>query len=146
MSGLSAEEVFALGFRPGHASVEIHDAMAIRFRGGATGAVSGASFHSGSQHDRHQYEIRIFGSEGQLHADLERDRLWWWRADHGGEEIALPVDAGAYHCRGPVDTLVDLALGRPVINRSPLELGARTVDVLAAAYRSMSSGRMESTG
>ena len=138
--------MYALGFRPPHASVELHDAMAIRFAGGATGAVSGASFHSGSQADRHQYEIRVFGAEGQLHADLERDRLWWWRTDRGGEDIALPVDAGAYHCVGPVDTIVDLALGRDVVNRSPIELGARTVDVLAAAYRSMASGGPEAVG
>ena len=146
VTGLRADSVYALGFRPPHANVELHDAMAIRFAGGATGAVSGASFHSGSQSDRHQYEIRVFGDEGQLHADLERDRLWWWRADRGGEDIPLPVDAGAYHCVGPVDTIVDLALGRDVVNRSPIELGARTVDVLAAAYRSMASGGPEAVG
>ena len=86
VTGLRADSVYALGFRPPHANVELHDAMAIRFAGGATGAVSGASFHSGSQSDRHQYEIRVFGDEGQLHADLERDRLWWWRADRGNAE------------------------------------------------------------
>lgn len=143
VTGLRADQVFALGYRPDGAPVELHDTLSIRFDGGATGAVSGASFHSGNQADRHQYEIRVFGSQGQLHADLERDRLWWWRADRGEEEIALPPDAGAYHCAGPVDTLVDLVLGRGVVNRSPLELGARTVDVLAAAYRSMASGAAE---
>lgn len=146
VTGLRAERVYALGFQPVAAPVELHDTMSIRFVGGATGAVSGASFHSGSQADRHQCEIRAFGSEGQLHADLERDRLWWWRQDRGGEEIALPVDAGAYRCDGPVDTLIDLAMGRETINRSPMELGARTVDVLSAAYRSMASGRSEPVG
>ena len=67
-------------------------------------------------------------------------------ADRGGEDIPLPVDAGAYHCVGPVDTIVELALGRDVVNRSPIELGARTVDVLAAAYRSMASGGPETVG
>jgi len=146
VTGLRAEHVYALGFQPANASVELHDTMSIRFAGGATGAVSGASFHSGSQADRHQCEIRVFGSEGQMHADLERDRLWWWRPDRGGEEIALPVDAGAYRCDGPVDTLIDLAMGRDTVNRSPMELGARTVDVLSAAYRSMASGRSEPVG
>lgn len=146
VTGLRAQQVYALGYRPEGVTVELHDAMSIRFQGGATGAVSGASFHSGSQDDRHQYEVRVFGRVGQLHADLERDRLWWWRDGYGGEEVSLPPDAGAYNCVGPVDTLVDLARGRDVVNRSPIELGARTVEVLAAAYRSMESGLPEGVG
>jgi predicted dehydrogenase len=146
VTGLRAEQVFALGSRPDGAPVELHDAMSIRFSGGATGSVSGASFHSGSQSDRHQYEIRVFGSQGQLHADLERDRLWLWRADRDERTSVLPPDAGAYHCRGPVHTILDLAQGRDVVNRSPLELGARTVEVLAAAYASMASGQPERAG
>lgn len=146
VTGLRAEQVFAFGSQPEGAPVELHDTFSIRFRGGATGSVSGASFHSGCQSDRHQYEIRVFGSDGQLHADLERDRLWLWRADRDEREPALPPDAGAYHCRGPVHTLLDLAQGRDVVNRSPVDLGARTVEVLAAAYASMASGHPEPAG
>ena len=140
VTSLRAEQVFAFGSQPAGAGVELHDTFSIRFQGGATGAVSGASFHSGSQNDRHQYEIRVFGSHGQLHADLERDRLWLWRADQPDVTVPLPLNAGAYHCRGPVHTLLDLAQGKDVVNRSPIELGARTVEVLAAAYASMASG------
>lgn len=140
VTALRAEQVFAFGSQPPHAPVELHDTFSIRFEGGATGSVSGASFHSGSQNDRHQYEIRVFGSEGQLHADLERDRLWLWRADQPEVSVPLPPNAGAYHCRGPVHTLLDLAQGRDTVNRSPIELGARTVEVLAAAYASIASG------
>jgi hypothetical protein len=146
VTGLRAEQVFALRSQPAPARVELHDTFSVRFRGGATGAVSGASFHSGCQRDRHQYEIRVFGSEGQLHADLERDRLWLWRSDRPDVDVPLPVDAGAYHCRGPVHTIVDLAQGRDVANRSPAELGARTVEVLSAAYASMRSGELETVG
>jgi len=146
VTGLKAESVFALGSQPAGAPVELHDSYSIRFEGGATGSVSGASFHSGCQSDRHQYEIRVFGSEGQLHADLERDRLWLWRKDGTDVEVSLPRNAGAYHCQGPIDTLLDLAQGKPVPNHSPIELGARTVDVLSAAYRSIGSGRLERVG
>ncbi len=146
VTSLRAEQVFALGFQPERAQVELHDTFSIRFRGGATGSVSGASFHSGCQDDRHQYEIRVFGSEGQLHADLERDRLWLWRSDGAEQEVPLPPRAGAYHCRGPVHTLLDLVQEREAVNRSPLELGARTVEVLAAAYASIASGRLEPVG
>lgn len=141
ITDLRAEEVFAFGSGPHGTPVELHDAMAVRFVGGASGALSASSFHSGSQSDRHQFEVRVFGSGGQLHADLERDRLWVWRSD--GEEFSpqLPRDAGLYHCRGPVHAALDLAQGRSVVNQSPIELGARTVEVLAAAYDSMSSGQ-----
>ncbi len=143
VTGLRAAEVFAFGSSPPDASVELHDAISVRFAGGATGAISGASFHGGVAADRHQFEIRVFGDAGQLHADLERDRLWAWRADQGTTDVALPDKAGAYHCEGPVHTILDLAQGRDVINRSPIELGARTVELLAAAYRSMASGSAE---
>lgn len=143
VTSMRAEQVFAMGSQPVGAPVELHDTMSIRFVGGATGSVSGASFHSGAQLDRHQYEVRVFGSEGQLHADLERDRLWMWRHDRPEQAVALPPDAGAYHCRGPVNAILDLAQGRQTVNRSPIELGARTVEVLTAAYASMSSGRPE---
>lgn len=143
VTDLRAEQVFALASRPDGAPVELHDAMSIRFSGGATGSISGASFHSGINSDRHQYEIRVFGTEGQLHADLERDQLWLWRSDGVERAPALPPDAGAYHCRGPVHTILDLAQGRDVPNHSPVALGARTVEVLAAAYASMASGQPE---
>jgi hypothetical protein len=78
-----------------------------------------------------------------MHADLERDRLWIWRGDGSEREVQLPLNAGAYNCRGPVNTIIDLAQGRDVVNRSPIELGARTVEVLSAAYTSMQSGLPE---
>lgn len=136
LSGLRAESVFALGGGPSSAPVELHNALAVRFRGGASGTISGASYHGGAQGNRHQLQIRLFGTEGQLHADLERDRLWIWRPD-GSREVDLPKDAGTYHCEGPPLVLLDLVLGREVENRSPMELGARTVETLEAAYSSM---------
>jgi hypothetical protein len=44
-----------------------------------------------------------------------------------------------------VETLVDLALGRDVVNSSPGELGARTVELLDAAYRSANSRTITQT-
>jgi hypothetical protein len=42
--------------------------------------------------------------------------------------------------------VIDAALGRAPANNSPAELGARTVEVLDAAYRSAASGRLEPIG
>jgi hypothetical protein len=76
--------------------------------------------------------------------DVERDAAWLWR-DGGDIDLHLDLepDAGAYDCDGPPNTLVDLALGRDVANQSPGELGARTTELLDAAYRSARSGALE---
>jgi predicted dehydrogenase len=66
--------------------------------------------------------------------------VWIYRA--GGEDIKLDVEPGdaLYNCDGPPNALVDLAQGRPVENCSPGELGARTVELLDAIYRSARAG------
>jgi hypothetical protein len=57
--------------------------------------------------------------------------------------LELDDEAGRYDCDGPPNVLVDLALGKDVVNESPGELAARTVELLEAAYRSARSGRLE---
>jgi hypothetical protein len=87
--------------------------------------------------------MRAIGSEGHFLCDLLREMTWLYRAD--GEDIrpAVAPGDGAYDCDGPPHTLVDLALGRDVRNWAPGELGARTAEVLEAAYRSARSGGLE---
>ena len=140
LTGLRGEEVFALMSAPLDAPVELHDAISVRYRGGAIGTLSGGSCFTGANDNKHQLMVRAIGSEGQLLVDLEREDVWLWRPD--GTELRPPLepDAGVYDCDGPVDALVDLALGRDVANSSPGELGARTVELLDAAYRSATSG------
>ena len=75
--------------------------------------------------------------------DLERNVLWRYRSPKDDISIALDQDAGLYDCRGPVDAIVRAGLGRPYANNSPADLGARTVEILDAAYRSAKSGRVE---
>ncbi len=145
ITGLRTENAFCFAGGPSEATVELHDAISLRFVGGASGSVSGASAH-GSQGIRHQKEYRVFGSEGQLHADLERDRLLFWRNGEERQRPTLPIDAGSYNCEGPPLALLDLILGRSEKNLSPIELGARTVETLAAVYRSIKSGMPEKVG
>lgn len=138
LTGLRAAEVFAYLFTPPGNSVELHDSMAIQFTSGAIGTVSGGSAHAGAGGNRHQLEIRAIGRDGQLHVDLERDLLWLYRGPGNEVNVPLPPDAGAYDCLGPVDALVALGHGAGV-NRSPAELGARSVEVISAAYASARS-------
>ena len=136
-----ASEAFALMSAPMDAPVEMHDAITIRYENGAIGTLSGGSSHVGLDDNKHQLEIRAIGSHGQMLIDLGRDAATLWR-DGGDTDLQLDLepDAGVYNCEGPPNTLVDLALGRDVVNCSPGELGARTVELLDAAYRSAASG------
>ena len=142
LTGLRGDAAFALMSAPLDAPVELHDAIALRYRNGAIGTLSGGACHLGAGGNKHQLEVRAIGADGQLHVDVERERAWLWRPD-GEYRPALADGDGAYDCDGPPATLVDLARGRDVENHSPAELAARTVEILDAAYRSARSGRLE---
>jgi predicted dehydrogenase len=144
LTGLRGEAAFALMSAPLDAPVELHDAIAVRYAGGAIGTIAGGSTHEGAGANKHQLEVRAIGSEGQLQIDVEREIAWLW-TDRGRVDVRLDVrdGDGAYDCEGPPNALLDLALGRPVENHSPGELAARTVELLDAAYRSARSGRLE---
>ena len=133
-------ELFAFMSAPYGAPVELHDAVAMRFANGAVGTMDGGSTHVNAGGNKHQVELRVIGSEGQFQIDLHREALWLFRAPDQDFAPELEADAGLYDCDGPPNTLVDLALGRPVENCSPGWLGARTVETLEACYRSAASG------
>lgn len=139
LTGLAATEVFAVMSAPHGEPVEIYDAMAIRYASGAIGSVSGAASHARPQGGGDHLEIRIMGSEGELEVDFQRDSVSLYRPDGHGASPAMAPGTGTYDCAGPPHTLVDLALGETTINRSPGELGARTVEILEAAYASARS-------
>ncbi len=147
LTGERGEQVFALMNAPG-APVDMYDAVGVRFMSGATCSMSGASMPRSAKlvdadpYPRHQMQVRLFGSEGQLILDLERELLWVHRDD--GTDIRVPMsnEAGRYRCDGPPNALIDLALGTQDTSASPGELGARTVEVLSAAYQSARTGAM----
>jgi predicted dehydrogenase len=140
LTGLRAQDVFAFMSAPHGAGVELHDAAAIRFEGGAIGTMAGGSAHVGAGNNKHQLELRVIGSEGQFQIDFEREALWLFRAPDINVRPDLAPEAGLYDCVGPPHALVDLALGKDVQNCSPGWLGARTVETLDACYRSAAQG------
>jgi predicted dehydrogenase len=123
------------------AKVDYYDAGVIRFANGATASFSGSA--TVPKHRGFQIDIRIFGSEGMLLLDIERERLEIRRRDGKDVIVDMPPGAGAYSCEQPVHTLVDVCLGRAVENQSPGRVGMRAVAVLDALYRSAASGRLE---
>jgi len=60
---------------------------------------------------------------------------------HIGPEPPPESEEGLYSCDGPAQFLVDTCLGRDVPNRSPAELGVRTVAVMEAAWESAHTGQ-----
>lgn len=143
LTGLRGTGAFALMNRPLGARVELHDAVALRFENGAIGTMGGASSHFGAAGNRHGVEVRAVGSRGMLRLDLRANVLWRYRGRDDEVNVPLAEDAGVYDCVGPIDAVVDAALGRSPANNSPAELGARTVEILDAAYRSAESGQLE---
>jgi len=140
IADLAPEAVFAVtGQSP--ANVDYYDAAVVRFADGATASLSGAATLPKGRPV--QIDLRIFGSEGMLLVDIERERLELRRRDGRDEVVALQPGDGAYECVTPLKVLVDLALGRKTENGAPGIVGARAVEVLDALYRSAASGRME---
>jgi predicted dehydrogenase len=143
LTGLRGKEVFALMSASLAAPVELYDAIVVRYDNGAIGTLSGGSAHLEANKNKHQLEVRAIGSQGQFQIDLDRELVWRFRAPSADVRLAVDAGSGLYDCVGPIDTLVELGLGREVENCSQLELGARTVEILAAAYRSAESGKLE---
>jgi predicted dehydrogenase len=171
LTDLRAKDVFAFMSAPFNARVELHDSIAVRYHNGAIGTISGGSAHFSlaQLRGKRQAEVRVIGSEGQFHIDLERELVWRYRNPEDDVRVepqpaaaggppggpgaspsggpggpgGPPAGAPAHPPGGPTDTLIDLALGRDVENCATIELGARTVELLDAAYRSAQSGQVE---
>jgi predicted dehydrogenase len=145
LADMQPESVFAhMGRSPSGA--DYYDAITATFTNGATAAISGSATipkPSGAQHDRskgYQIDIRIFGTEGMLLLDIERERLEIRRDDGNNTIIPLKPGDGDYPASAPWQTFVDLVLGRTDKNPMDAELGVKVVEVLEAAYRSADSG------
>lgn len=140
LTGLRARRVYAQMSAP-LARVDLYDALSVSFEGGAIGTVSGAG--TVPEGLPFQVDVRIFGSEGMLLLDVERERMELRR--HDGKDAALFPERGAgdYSCEGPPANFVELVLGKTAENHAPGWAAMRSVELLDAAYRSALSGHPE---
>jgi predicted dehydrogenase len=136
LTGLRASRVSALMTAPG-SRVDIYDAATVAFEGGAIGTVSGAATLPGN--DKFQLDVRVFGSEGALLLDVERERLEVRRHDGNHRAVAISPGEGAYSCDVPPVRFVELIKGEGS-NNSPAEVAAATVELIDAMHRSASNG------
>jgi len=137
LTGLRAAQVYAQMAAPG-ARVDLYDALSVRFESGAIGTVSGAG--TVPEGNGFQVDLRLFGSEGMLLLDVERERLELRRRDRDDLALFPERGAGDYSCEGPPANFIDLVLGRTETNHAPGWAAARSVELLDAAYRSVISG------
>jgi predicted dehydrogenase len=122
----------------GGAAVDLFDAGVITFEGGALGALSGAATLPDGE--PYQVDIRLFGTEGVLMLDTERERMWLHRYDGERQELAIEAGAGAYECTTPPHRFIDLITGASEENNSDARVAARSVELIDALLRSSAQG------
>lgn len=142
LTGLRGRDVYARMFAASNDGIDLHIALNVTYDNGAIGTIFGASNPTGA--NKHQLEVRIFGDRGQFVIDLERELVWLFRSPNDEHRLEVKPDEGRYDGSGPTHALIELALGKRASNESPGELGARTVEILDAAYRSVQTGQSES--
>jgi predicted dehydrogenase len=141
LTGLRAVEVFAYMTAP-NARVDMYDALVARFDNGSIATLSGAGTQPPND-PKHELDIRIFGSEGELRLDLYREWMKVNRNDNHNYSLNVQPGDGDYACDGPLDLFVDLIQGRTAENLSPGHVAAKTIELIENAYRSVASGRPE---
>jgi predicted dehydrogenase len=122
-------------------AVDVCDAISVRFEGGAIGTLAGTGGVPPQQQAHSQLELRLYGSDGYAWLDPMAGACSIFYNDGRIETLdAVPPDG-----RYPMDTtsqhLVEIILDPGTTNRSPGEIGARTVELLEAAYRSAAEAR-----
>ena len=136
LTGLRATEVSARMTAPG-SGVDLYGAASVVFDNAAIGAISGAG--TLPDDDKFQVDLRIFGDQGVLMLDVERERLVVRRHDGRHQQFVVPAGQGAYSCEIPPVRFVELIQGRGS-NNSPGEVAARSVELIDAMYRSAANG------
>lgn len=130
-------EVFAMMHRS-DARVDVYDALSVRFTNGGIASIGGTARVPAQW--RFQVEVRLYGPEGMVLLDVERERAELHR--HDGRSVVLEVASGdgAYECQVPVHRFIELVQGETTDNHSDADIALRTVEVLDAAYRSAAAG------
>jgi len=141
LTGLRAVEVFAYMTAP-NARVEMYDAIVAKFDNGSIATISGAGTQPPND-PKHELDIRIFGSQGELRLDLYREWMEVRREDNNNFSLDVKSGDGDYTCDGPVNLFVDLIQGKTIENLSPGDVAAKTIELIEAAYRSFASEKPE---
>jgi predicted dehydrogenase len=142
LTGLQPRVVTAMTGTFGLA-IDLVDALAVRFEGGALGSLSSTGSLSPGYEDILEY--RIFGTDGHMLIDPGLSIATIARRGEAPVSLPpLPVQE-RYREDAPARTLVELCRGRGV-NSSPGALGAQVVSLIDAMYRSAETGQSVTLG
>jgi predicted dehydrogenase len=133
LTGLRASTVAGRVANAG-AQVDLFDAAVVRFDGGALGSLSGAATLADG--DKYQVDLRIFGSEGVLMIDAERERVSLRRYDGQRIEVPIAEGEGEYECLVPPARFIELITGASTENNSTADVAARSVELIEGLLRS----------
>jgi predicted dehydrogenase len=125
----------------GGAAVDLFDAAVVTFDNGALGSLSGAA--TVPDGDPYQVDIRVFGTEGVLLLDTERERMSLHRYDGRHFDLDVPAGSGAYECTVPPNRFIELITGASTENNSDARVAARSVELIDAMLRSSAAGGTE---
>jgi predicted dehydrogenase len=139
LTGLRAAEVSCRMTAP-NSRVDLYDAAAVVFENGALGTVSGSATVAAGQ--SYQVDIRVFGTKGTLMLDVEgkRERMVVNTYDGKSYTTDITPGEGDYDCFGPPHRFIELVRGLSTVNQSPGEVGAKTVELITAMFRSANQG------
>jgi predicted dehydrogenase len=137
LTGLRVEQVVA--FTNGFGlPVDLADAIALTFEGGALGTLNSTGAVTPGQPEVVRYEL--FGRDGHVLFDVHAGSASIHR-DGGVRQLPAPPPDEREPSHAPVRNLVDVALGAAP-NGSPPEIGLGAVELIAALYRSAAEGRI----
>ena len=114
-------------------AVDLVDAAAVAFDGGAVGSISSTGGRPSGHEDL--LHLHLCGTEGIATYEVMEGRVTLYLAGGVREELEPLPPVERYPHWGPANNLVDVVLGRGE-NRSPAELGCVVVEFLDAMYRS----------
>ena len=142
--------------------VDIDTALSVEFADGTLGSFTGSGQLPWGV--RYPLDLRIVAERGILNLDFDRERAdafvgpsampgdftWAGEEAFAGRPPDFSYSAqsgdGLYTCAGPVEYLINRCLGRDAINRAPVSLGRRAVEILETASASSTLGRTVSVG
>lgn len=127
-------------FQFSSAGVDYYDAAVLTTDKGTTVCLSGAS--TMPSHRGYMMDIRIFGTEGVLAFDIERERMEIMRNQGDDLKNELIKGDGKYPEQPPVERFVQLCKGDAVHNPADAVVGRRSVETLFLMHQSAKSGQV----
>ena len=153
LADIVPKKVFSFSSSP-NSQVEIHNSISVQCEDGIVATFSGSASH---KNNRFKNLVRIYGSKGELELELDRENTLSLNIINKDYTVLKDSELQAHKEKPvtnaslgdpkgfqPTNNFIDLISGKSEVNWSPGIVGMRSIEVLDAAYRSATSGQLES--